>query len=251
MISEDKLFIKIKELPERFFTERKKNTMGLEVTLVGATGTIVTGKYVELKATLLYENGDEVFDQSKLVSKNIRTAIGRSGKATLHYRIEDVSQNHKRRNFVIRLSPVQPEHQNIADGCTTPVFTMSKDPKSRSKKRRTDEIEDDDDDSDERSDKNMRQVKHHRQHIWQRSPWPTDLSEAGATLVDSMSHLLHQSEPKATAEMLCEVLVEYERAVKTLEQLRWIPIGENGSTGEVFYRNMTNPNLVIEGLTAR
>ena len=264
MPDEELYCIAIKEIPEIFYYERKKRKIELEVSLQDRKGNIVTGKYIELKHTLLYENGEEVPRQEILVSKNIRTAIDGHGEySTLYYRIEDVSDNHKKRNFVIKLSPVKPEHCNIEDGYTTPVCVKSRHPEDRpdkskkghrstTKKRKSDG---DDTYSDEYECCNMgippcpNTCKRHRgqnQHVKQ------EAAVSDPSLFQDMSDIIHPFfDPKDTSMELCMVLEEYSRTMECLNRLRWVPLGEDDVTGERFYRRMVNPNATIDSLIAR
>ena len=157
------LRIEIGDLPEKFYNERKKAAMELSVKLVNEKNEIVRDRYVPLKALLLYEGGKEVYDQKILHSKNIRMAVDRTGQATLNFRIEDVSKNHQKQQFVIQLSPdivANPDNADIYPGTTTPVCAMSKNPEDRcgskkNMKRRKENSSDDDsdDESDYRSNK--------------------------------------------------------------------------------------------------
>ncbi|CAE7821611.1 unnamed protein product, partial [Symbiodinium microadriaticum] len=238
-------FITIGDLPEKFYNERKKNRMVLDVSLTDGHGNIVTGKYVELQATLLYENGGQVFDQNKLVSKNVRTVIDRTGRSLLYFRIEDVSQNHGKKNFVVKLSPVKPEHADIADGFTTPVFTMSKAPEDRYNCRA----------------RTVASLRKKRKDISPSTSSDSDLDEAYET-EDPRPMKSARSErwgdystPSETdfeqpmVEVLADVLREYHYAISTLEEMRWKCIGKDKEKKNDIY-NMNNPNTTIDRLVS-
>ena len=110
---------------------------------------------------------------------------------------------------------------------------------------RDDDCDDVDDDKDSESGV-LRAEKHARHHMWQRSPQTSEVD----SMVDTFSHFVNRyEEPSAT--VLSNVLLEYQRAMEKIAELRWIPQREDELTGEVYYRRMTNPNVTINQLIER
>lgn len=108
--------------------------MMVDVALVDADGRVVQNREVPLRVLLRYENDLEVKNQGLLkVNNDQLVEIGKSGKCSMKVRIEDVSKNHQKQNFILRIMPnVEPSeggsplHGDIAGCLTNPVMVRSK-----------------------------------------------------------------------------------------------------------------------------
>jgi hypothetical protein len=106
-----------------FYKDRggKESGIELSITLENEQGNMVLNKTVDLKATLLYENGLQVLDQGLLVAtsshNNPMTREDfqlKNGYRQLKFRINQVSSKHCNQKFVIHIAaPLFAD-----DGCT-------------------------------------------------------------------------------------------------------------------------------------
>ena len=114
--------------------------ISLVALLVDEHEQAVQGREVPLKVSLCYEGEDaqEVKNQSilKFPSETAVNRIGVDGRVELKVRIEEVSKNHQKQAFAIRIAPdvvFSPANFDIAADVSTPVTVLSKRNKRRKK----------------------------------------------------------------------------------------------------------------------
>lgn len=127
-----------------FFNERDYRKIKIKVSLRNEDGNLVTGNIFPLQKTLLYESGKVVESkicQKSRKNKSIRDIltdhinkleIGTDGTAELFFRIEDVSANHEKQLFVIKLSSFE---DGFKAAKTEPIEVKSKHPENRAKRK--------------------------------------------------------------------------------------------------------------------
>jgi hypothetical protein len=120
-------------VPDVFFKDEggRDKTIDLNVHLCDHTGAIVTDRKVPLKVVLLYEKGHEVHSQDILrIAADIRQCvIDERGTILLRMRIEDVSKNHQKQRFRIKIMPDTfqfPFNNDISADCCDPIEVRSK-----------------------------------------------------------------------------------------------------------------------------
>ena len=113
----------------------------VQALLVDEHNAAVKGREVPLKVTLCYDGEDhmEVKNQSilKFPSETTLNRVGSDGTVELRLRIEEVSKNHQKQAFVIKIAPDgSPANFDIAADISTPVTVLSK----RNKRRKKGEV---------------------------------------------------------------------------------------------------------------
>ena len=86
----------------------RDKALSVLATLVDSEGNKVKNRKIPLQLTLLYDNED----RTQVAKQDIFRIIGASsyhidpetGEAPLQFRIEDVSKNHQKQNFIIEVS---------------------------------------------------------------------------------------------------------------------------------------------------
>eukprot|EP00542_Grammatophora_oceanica_P020275 CAMPEP_0194034852 /NCGR_PEP_ID=MMETSP0009_2-20130614/7301_1 /TAXON_ID=210454 /ORGANISM="Grammatophora oceanica, Strain CCMP 410" /LENGTH=665 /DNA_ID=CAMNT_0038675955 /DNA_START=363 /DNA_END=2360 /DNA_ORIENTATION=- len=114
--------------------------MSVSVSMYDKNEQLYMGEQVPLQMTLYYANGDEPI---KVIKQDILKTLGAakmyiektSGKATLRFRIEDVSKNHQGQDFKVEIAPDArvKGFGDVAPGFTPAVSIRSK----RNKRHRT------------------------------------------------------------------------------------------------------------------
>ena len=114
--------------------------ISIHALLVDSDDRPVHGREVPLKVTLCYEGDEhmEVKNQSilKFPSETTVNRVGSDGSVELKVRVEEVSKNHQKQAFVIRVAPdvvYSPTNHDIAADYTTAVTVLSKRNKRRKK----------------------------------------------------------------------------------------------------------------------
>ena len=108
----------------------RDKAMQVTVTLKDQTDNTVTNRRLPLHLTLMYENKH----QSRVMNQDILRIIGTpissidpdTGEAHVQFRIEDVSKNHQKQDFVVQISADPSKDPDISPGFTKPVTVMSK-----------------------------------------------------------------------------------------------------------------------------
>lgn len=155
-------------LPDIFHNQRggKNSCIELHISLRDHANEIVRGQTVPVKAILLYDKSfREVIDQSILVSLDNRMSIGPSGEAVLKFRIEEVSRNHQKQLFIIKIVPdttAFPRNSDIGPDTTTPIYVKSRPTRKKAHLlgRENGDNDDDSDDDMEHKIKMARTSKH-------------------------------------------------------------------------------------------
>ena len=114
--------------------------ISIHALLVDSDDRPVHGREVPLKVVLCYEGDEhmEVKNQSilKFPSETTVNRVGSDGSVELKVRVEEVSKNHQKQAFVIRVAPdvvYSPTNHDIAADYTTAVTVLSKRNKRRKK----------------------------------------------------------------------------------------------------------------------
>ena len=109
-------------------------------TLVDSEGNKVKNRKIPLQLTLLYDNED----RTQVAKQDIFRIIGASsyhinpetGEAPLQFRIEDVSKNHQKQNFIIEVSVDKEKCPDIAPAYSRAVCVRSKKKKDSGSRKR-------------------------------------------------------------------------------------------------------------------
>jgi len=113
--------------------------IAINAQLVDSHDAPVMNREVALKVILCYEGEDqsEVKNQSILkMPTDIQPKVDRSGKVAVRVRIEDVSKNHQKQAFVVKITPdlLVPEFHDISPVLSSPIIVLSKRNKRRYKR---------------------------------------------------------------------------------------------------------------------
>ncbi|CEG49679.1 uncharacterized protein PHALS_07431 [Plasmopara halstedii] len=118
--------------PDVWFKDEggREKCMTVDLTLVPAPGTYVEDRVVPLAVKLLYESGCLVSNPSILrLFPDMRPNMTH-GRATISFRIDDVSKNHQGQSFMLEIGPEQQEgssmFQDIAPTRTSVIAIRSK-----------------------------------------------------------------------------------------------------------------------------
>ncbi|CAN0030931.1 unnamed protein product, partial [Hapterophycus canaliculatus] len=111
------------------------------VHLLGPSGGEVKSRRVPLRLVLMYDNMQRVQNQEILkLSPDSKLVIDEHGKATLRVRIEEVSKNHQKQAFRIKVEPdvqEQPMSMDISSVVSKPITVLSKRINKPGKNKRT------------------------------------------------------------------------------------------------------------------
>jgi len=121
----------------------RENCIEMFVYLKDRDGQEVNNRKVKLRLVLLYEIMDKVQNQEILkLSPDCKTTTGDEGKAMLKLRIEEVSKNHQRQAFRVKVEPDiedNPTAVDISSDVSPPISVYSK--RIRKKQRRRDDVD--------------------------------------------------------------------------------------------------------------
>lgn len=101
----------------------------LKLSLVDASGTLVTNRSVHLKVTLLYQNGTVVGNQDILMMPIDSQPCIENGEGSVRFRIDSVSKGHQSQSFCAYVEPdtaVSPYCGDINTVTSLPVQVRSK-----------------------------------------------------------------------------------------------------------------------------
>uniref|UniRef100_A0A7S2RMX5 Uncharacterized protein n=1 Tax=Mucochytrium quahogii TaxID=96639 RepID=A0A7S2RMX5_9STRA len=121
----------LNEVPSVWYKDQggRDKCIDIDLELRGPNG-LQLGREVPLKAVLLYEDFQRVINQDILQPSPTTTmVIGKTGKAQIRLRIEDVSKNHQSKSFRIRVEPdtsKTPIHFDKSPDMTGPILVRSK-----------------------------------------------------------------------------------------------------------------------------
>jgi hypothetical protein len=118
--------------PDVWFKDEggREKCMTVALTLVPAPGAYLDDRVVPLDVRLLYESGNAVLNQSILrLFPDMRPNMTH-GRATISFRIDDVSKNHQGQSFMLEIGPEQQDgssmFQDIAPTRTSVIAIRSK-----------------------------------------------------------------------------------------------------------------------------
>jgi len=124
-----KLDIKGIFLPKVWYKDEggRDKCIEIMVQLLDSNNQVVTTRVVPLKIQLVYFGGGPVVKQDILkISPESKICIEKSGIALIKFRIEEVSKNHQRQLFQIRIAPDLINAPHNSDICytTTPSIEV-------------------------------------------------------------------------------------------------------------------------------
>ena len=137
-----KLVMETEDWPKLFYKDQggRDKCLHLPVSLVDATGSVVTGREVELKCTAQYESGVAVENQDVLeVHATSQNSIDpKTGRAEVKVRLNQVSRLHQNQDFQIKVGadPKNHDERDIASTMSPSVKVLSKPTIDKSKKKR-------------------------------------------------------------------------------------------------------------------
>ncbi|KAG5192566.1 hypothetical protein JKP88DRAFT_271144 [Tribonema minus] len=127
-------------VPKEWFKDEggRENCVEMQVHLLDKDGHEVTTRRVKLRLVLLYDNLGRVQNQEILkLSPDSKMAIDDEGKAMLRLRIEEVSKNHQKQAFRIKVEPDtddNPTAVDVSSDVSPPIAVYSKRIKKKGKK---------------------------------------------------------------------------------------------------------------------
>jgi hypothetical protein len=127
-----RLVIDNTHIPDVWYKDEggRDKCIDLFVNLKDHNGELIVARKVPLKVTLQYDSGHNVVKQDILkINPENRLAIDESGRALLRLRIEDVSKNHQKQQFVILIAPDTQQHplnNDISPDVCPPIEVRSK-----------------------------------------------------------------------------------------------------------------------------
>lgn len=195
---------------------------------------------VPLKLSLCYDGEDHATVSNQEILRKVGSDTNfeieaDSGMGRIRFRVEDVSKNHQRQNFVIQISPGKGNIRDIAPAFTPAVSVRSKRNRiktNKAKATRTSSA------SDSLSDANM--------------PTPTSQQGRRTSFGDAFPA---GSDPIRVRRAVQGVAQWVEETVNSLYYVRWHVIGyEHHPDGSVDYNrplhNIQNPNPTIDRVLA-
>ena len=207
----------------------KDNAMQVTVTLKDQNGEAVRNQKVPLRLDLLYDNEQ----RSRVMKQEILRTIGsrnpaidpNTGKATVQFRIEQVSKNHQNQDFLLQLSDDRTNHSHIQPGVTRPVTVRSK-IKGSSKTTKAQQY----------------------QQQYQQQPIPPQTPQDFPSVFQQRSY--HPSNPATIRNAMRGVIEWTEEVLNGLHQLKWNHIGYEQLQDGTYDRfhplyQMQNPNDTI------
>ena len=127
-------------VPKTWFKDRggKESYIELGVSMISSSKKLVTHRRVPLKVTLLYENEEVVVNQSILKhSPDTKLQIDSTGRTYIRFRIEEVSRNHQKQSFRLKIGPdtnEYPLNNDISPVLSDCVEVLSKPRSGKDKK---------------------------------------------------------------------------------------------------------------------
>jgi hypothetical protein len=121
-----------KPVPKEWFKDEggRENCVEMQVHLIDREGVEVTNRRVPLRLVLLYNNLSRVQNQEILkLSPDSKLSVDEEGKATLRVRIEEVSKNHQKQAFRIKVEPdtiENPDAVDVSSVVSMPITVYSK-----------------------------------------------------------------------------------------------------------------------------
>jgi hypothetical protein len=121
----------------------RRNFLQLSGHLEDYTGSIVTDRKVQLRATLMYEDFSLVQNQNilQLLPHCSPLAIQPDGTFTMQFKITQVSRTHLNKSFRVNVAPLLREENDISSITTSCVTVLSKVAKRKLEDGSTDEKE--------------------------------------------------------------------------------------------------------------
>jgi len=127
-------------VPKSWFKDRggKDSFIELGVSMISSTKKLVTHRRVPLKVILLYENEEQVANQNILShSSDTKLQIDATGRTYIRFRIGEVSRNHQKQSFCLKICPdtnQYPLNNDISPVLSDCVEVLSKPRSGKDKK---------------------------------------------------------------------------------------------------------------------
>ena len=127
-------------VPKNWFKDRggKDSFIELGVSMISSTKKLVTHRRVPLKVLLLYENEEQVANQNILShSSDTKLQIDSTGRTYIRFRIGEVSRNHQKQSFCLKIGPDThhcPLNNDISPVLSDSVEVLSKPRSGKDKK---------------------------------------------------------------------------------------------------------------------
>ena len=261
-------------VPKNWFKDRggKDSFIELGVSLIQSSNKLVTHRRVPLKVTLLYESEEHVANQNILShSTDTKLQIDSTGRTYIRFRIGEVSRNHQKQSFCLKIAPdtnQYPLNNDISPVISDSVEVLSKPRSGKDKKEepvlngKRKGIEDE-----AESNANANNKKEKKSN----EPPPPIPAAVDGPIPSGITALLnaHSMSAKSSDIYLPEQrdvsrqhdaraafadLMQWTKMVMDeLLQLKWRQVGvermHDGSTEPLIVRK--NPNLAIEDLVQR
>lgn len=259
-------------VPKNWYKDRggKDSFIELGVSMISSTKKLVTHRRVPLKVTLLYESEEQVANQNILShSTDTKLQIDSTGRTYIRFRIGEVSRNHQKQSFCLKISPdtnQYPLNNDISPVLSDSVEVLSKPRSGKDKKEEPPVISGkrkciEDETAHSNNDNNIKKEK--RSNL---SPVaaPSDGTMPSGITALLNAHSMSTSPSYATgqrevsrqhdARVAFADLMQWTKLVMDeLLQLKWRQVGvermHDGSTEPLIVRK--NPNLAIEDLVKR
>lgn len=127
-------------VPKSWYKDRggKDSFIEIGVSMISSTKKLVTHRRVPLKVLLLYENEEQVANQNILThSSDTKLQIDATGRTYIRFRIGEVSRNHQKQSFCLKIGPdtnQYPLNNDISPALSDCVEVLSKPRSSKDKK---------------------------------------------------------------------------------------------------------------------
>lgn len=210
----------------------RDKAMLVVASLVDQDGRIIKDRKVPLHLKLLYDNEE----RSPVTKQDIFRMVGASchfidpdtGKASLQFRIEDVSKNHQGQNFIIEIGTDKEKSPDVA-----PAYSRSVCIRSKKKVKRP---------RDDYSAPTPTPKQQATQQNYSSQPPPPQFTASSDPFIISSSH-----NPQAIRQAMRGVIKWTEEVVNGLGPLKWNVIGYAQNPDGVIdynrpYHSMPNPN---------
>jgi len=219
-------------------------------TLLDSEGNKVKNRKIPLQLTLLYDNEN----RTRVAKQDIFRIIGASsyhidpetGEAPLQFRIEDVSKNHQKQNFIIEVSADKEKCPDIAPAYSRAVCVRSKKKKDQGSRKRP--ISNDSPSSQKKHAPAVHYQANPPQAQPQPQPLPQPQPEPQFTAPSSEPYMLGSTQnAQQIREAMRGIIKWTEEVVNGLGPLKWNVIGYAQNPDSVIdykrpYHSMPNPN---------
>lgn len=269
-------------VPKNWFKDRggKDSFIELGVSMISSSKKLVTHRRVPLKVTLLYESEEPVANQNILShSSDTKLQIDSTGRTYIRFRIGEVSRNHQKQAFCLKIAPdtnQYPLNNDISPVLSDSVEVLSKPRSGKDKKEepilngKRKVIEHTGESSNNNGINNISNKKEKKSNLSAVvAPLADDSTSSGITALLNAHSMSAKSSDIMFAQNLpgqrevnrlhdakvafADLMQWTKMVMDELLQLKWRQVGvermQDGSTEPLIVRK--NPNLAIEDLVKR